>query len=403
MNVYEARTADLKPYPRNTKLHSPQQIQNVAESIKRYGFVQPVVVDQDNVIIIGHCRTEAAKLLGLQTVPAVKLTDLTEEEINALRIVDNKTNESEWDDPVLIKELEKIDLSGFNFHFDIEEPTDWFADRKRFDNEGIENESEEYQAFVEKFEPKRTTDDCYTPDLIYDAIAQYVVDYYHVDRERFLRPFYPGGDYEHEDYPKDCIVVDNPPFSILSEIERFYNERGIKFFLFAPSVTALSRAIYEAGTAICATTKIVYENGATVLTNFHTNLDDPDIVARTDPELYQIIEEASEKLRAETTTPQRKYEYPDNVVTAAMLDKLAKYGQKLEIRRNQCIRISALDHQKENGDAIYGGGLLLSEKAAAEKAAAEKAAAEKAAAEKAVAEKWHLSEREKEIIASFEE
>ena len=121
MKIYEARTADLKPYPRNTKLHSPQQVQNVAESIKRYGFVQPVVVDQDNVIIIGHCRTEAAKLLGLETVPAVKLTDLTEEEVNALRIVDNKTNESPWDEDMLKIELETIDLGGFSFDFEFED------------------------------------------------------------------------------------------------------------------------------------------------------------------------------------------------------------------------------------------------------------------------------------------
>jgi membrane protein involved in colicin uptake len=101
------------------------------------------------------------------------------------------------------------------------------------------------------------------------------------------------------------------------------------------------------------------------------------------------------------------YEYPNEVITAAMMSKLSKYGQKFIIKDEDASeKIGELESQKEHGKSIFGGAYLLSEKAAAEKAAAEKAAAEKAAAEKAAAEKaaaqvWTLSEKEKEIINSL--
>ena len=71
-----------------------------------------------------------------------------------------------------------------------------------------------YEAFVEKFKPKLTTDDCYTPAIVYDAVANWVQNEYDLDKYEFCRPFYPGGDYENYNY-KNKIVVDNPPFSIL--------------------------------------------------------------------------------------------------------------------------------------------------------------------------------------------
>lgn len=73
---------------------------------------------------------------------------------------------------------------------------------------------ENYEEFVEKFKPKKTTDDCYTPPEVYEAVAEWTASEYKLDRENFARPFYPGGDYEHFDYDSK-IVVDNPPFSIL--------------------------------------------------------------------------------------------------------------------------------------------------------------------------------------------
>ena len=111
----------IKPYEKNTKKHDKKQIGNVAESITQYGFVQPIVIDKNNVVVIGHCRLLAAKKLKIKEVPCVCVEDLTEEQVKALRIVDNKSNESEWDFDFLLDELAEIDLSAFDFDFGIPE------------------------------------------------------------------------------------------------------------------------------------------------------------------------------------------------------------------------------------------------------------------------------------------
>ena len=118
MQIIQKKLADIVPYANNTKKHDETQIKNVAESIKKYGWVQPIVIDDDGTIVIGHCRALAAEKLGIEEVPCVVVSDLTEEEINALRIVDNKTNESPWDFDLLSAELPEIDLSDFEFDFD---------------------------------------------------------------------------------------------------------------------------------------------------------------------------------------------------------------------------------------------------------------------------------------------
>ena len=119
MQIIQKKLADIVPYANNTKKHDETQIKNVAESIKKYGWVQPIVIDNDGTIVIGHCRALAAERLGIEEVPCVVVSDLTEDEINALRIVDNKTNESPWDFDLLSAELPEIDLSDFEFDFGI--------------------------------------------------------------------------------------------------------------------------------------------------------------------------------------------------------------------------------------------------------------------------------------------
>lgn len=126
MQIIQKKLADIVPYARNTKKHDETQIKNVAESIKKYGWVQPIVIDDGGTIVIGHCRALAAEKLGIEEVPCVVVSDLTEDEINALRIVDNKTNESSWDFDLLSAELPEIDLSDFEFDFNV--PTDFTAD-----------------------------------------------------------------------------------------------------------------------------------------------------------------------------------------------------------------------------------------------------------------------------------
>ena len=119
MQIITKNTNDLKPYERNTKKHDSTQIANVAQSISNYGFVQPIVIDGNNIVVIGHCRLLAAQKLGLDTVPCVMVDTLTEEQVKALRIVDNKTNESPWDMDFLAQELADIDIGEFAFDFNI--------------------------------------------------------------------------------------------------------------------------------------------------------------------------------------------------------------------------------------------------------------------------------------------
>ena len=117
MIVNKINIQDIKPYENNAKKHDETQIQNVAESIKQFGFVQPIVLDKNNEIVIGHCRYEASKLLGLEEVPCVRVDDLTDEQVKKLRIVDNKANESPWDFDLLEQELENLDMDDFDFDF----------------------------------------------------------------------------------------------------------------------------------------------------------------------------------------------------------------------------------------------------------------------------------------------
>lgn len=121
MDVIQKKLSEITPYAKNAKKHDKKQIANVAESIKQYGFVQPVVIDRDGVIVIGHCRVEAAKKLGMKTVPCVCVDDLTPEQVNALRLVDNKSNESDWDFDLLADELPGVDLSAFDFDWGFSE------------------------------------------------------------------------------------------------------------------------------------------------------------------------------------------------------------------------------------------------------------------------------------------
>lgn len=124
MKITEVKIGELKMYGRNAKKHDQAQVENVANSIERFGWQQPIVINRDGVIIIGHCRYMAAKKLGLRTVPCVVDEDLTEEEQRELRIADNKTNESPWDFELLQDETRDLNFDGFDFDFSSLEETD---------------------------------------------------------------------------------------------------------------------------------------------------------------------------------------------------------------------------------------------------------------------------------------
>ncbi len=256
--------------------------------------------------------------------------------------------------------------------------------------------NETYEEFVNKFVPKKTTDDCYTPKNIYSVVSNWVAKEYNLNQDSFIRPFYPGGDYKAVDY-SGRIVVDNPPFSILAKIIDFYIEHNIKFFLFAPTLTLFYTTTTRNCTSILIGESIVYDNGAYVNTSFITNLEPKDVRIRTVPELYQDIQEVNKLNKKRLKKAFSKYEYSPYVITPSRLYPEVK-GVEITIMRDESEFVSQLDSQKEKRKAIYGGGYLISENAKNRIEAAKRKAAELKEAERKQKEYWELSDRELDII-----
>ena len=112
---------DLIPYEHNAKEHTEKQIKNLATSLQKYGWQNPILIDKDNVIVAGHGRVLGAKELGQTEVPCIYADDLTEEQVREYRILDNKLNESAWIDEELEFELPELDFSDFDLEFDVDE------------------------------------------------------------------------------------------------------------------------------------------------------------------------------------------------------------------------------------------------------------------------------------------
>jgi ParB-like nuclease domain len=108
--------ANLKAFPRNARSHSPQQIRQIAACIKEFGFTNPVLIDGHNTIIAGHGRVAAAKFLGVETVPTIRLEGLSEDELRAYVIADNRIAEKAgWDASILAIELQHLLSLDLNF------------------------------------------------------------------------------------------------------------------------------------------------------------------------------------------------------------------------------------------------------------------------------------------------
>lgn len=135
MIIEDIPISAVKPYEKNPRKND-KAVDGVAESIKQFGFKQPIVIDKNGVIVAGHTRYKAALKLGFDTVPCVRADDLTQKQIKAYRILDNKLNElASWDFEMLGEELETFE---FDFEpFDVEIPTfDWqeFTDVEKYGN-----------------------------------------------------------------------------------------------------------------------------------------------------------------------------------------------------------------------------------------------------------------------------
>ena len=114
MNIEQIAVNALRPYPKNARTHSRKQVRQIAKSIERFGFCNPVLIDDDNQIIAGHGRVEAAKLLGIDKVPAVRLSHLGEDEKRAYVLADNRLAEKAgWDREILTIELQHLIEAGF--------------------------------------------------------------------------------------------------------------------------------------------------------------------------------------------------------------------------------------------------------------------------------------------------
>lgn len=124
MQVQSMKISEVKPYPNNPR-NNDDGVEAVANSIKEFGWQQPIVVDKDNVIIVGHTRYKAAKKLGMDKVPVVVASNLSDEQVQAYRLADNKTGElTDWDMGLLDDELgdiADIDMSDFGFDLDLDD------------------------------------------------------------------------------------------------------------------------------------------------------------------------------------------------------------------------------------------------------------------------------------------
>ena len=249
---------------------------------------------------------------------------------------------------------------------------------------GRNEKFEDYESFVEKHEIKKTTDDCYTPASVYKVIRDYVCELVDLSDRAVVRPFFPGGDYQNFGYPEDCIVIDNPPFSMITKIVRWYDMAGIDYFLFAPHITIFD---CQAPCSVLCDASIKYENGAVVKTSFVTNIiRDTRVWINADlRKRINICCEIEEH-------PTEKKQYPSNVINAASCGKFLSRGFDLKIPNEESQYIRNLDELQREDMRIFGGGMLLSNRIA------EIMRAEQVKYERSVS----LSDRERKIIEKLD-
>ena len=409
----EQNKGQIPGLPANPRQWTKDEIDRIAKSLKETPELfeaRPIIViphEGKYVILGGNLRYEGCKKNKAKDAPCfVMPADTPTEKLMEIVIKDNGSFgawdydalANEWDVPFTDWGVPAWDVLEERQE-DEEDLTDEEIEKKmrefreKLESGEIREEDEEYQAFLEKFQAKKTTDDCFTPDVVYTAVAEWVATKYGIKRKDMVRPFYPGGDYQKENYPKGAVVVDNPPFSILSQILTFYKENGIKFFLFAPTLTLFSSSSTSASALPCGVA-ITYENGASVNTSFLTNLEPVSVRLRSEPSLYRAVKKANDENLREMRKELPKYSYDHHIITAPFIGALSRLGIEFSVPVSESEPISQLEVQKASGKAIYGKGYIVSDRVFAER---EKAEREKAEREKA--ERWELSEKELAIVA----
>ena len=146
MEIIYKKVGDLIPYEKNPRKND-KAVKYVAKSIEEFGFKQPIIIDRDNVVVCGHTRLMATKQLGIEEVPCIVADDLTDEQIKAFRLADNKVSEqAEWDIGLLNEELDdilNIDMGDFGF--------DIFSIDDLEEMEGYNSEEDDREHFSKTF------------------------------------------------------------------------------------------------------------------------------------------------------------------------------------------------------------------------------------------------------------
>lgn len=234
----------------------------------------------------------------------------------------------------------------------------------------VNGDSEAYARWLEKFKRKKTTDDCYTPPKVYDAVLAWVRKRYGIPADApIVRPFFPGGDYQAFDYPPGCVVVDNPPFSMSTQVVRHYMARGIRFFLFSNGLTLLramsSRGFRFAmvGVGVVVTgVQVRYRNAAVVNTGFATNMGENAVECA--PDLARAIRTAMGGAKKRSTVVKSKCVLPPSVAAMKDLMALASHGAGFAVPKGEALFVRSVGDRVRK--KIMGGGLILSRQSAEE-------------------------------------
>lgn len=275
---------------------------------------------------------------------------------------------------------------------------------------GIKERLEDYAGFLRRMQAygadaPKTTDDCFTPPHIYAAVIEWLAARVDLTGRRIVRPFVPDGDFEAYPYQEGDVVIDNPPFSILARITRFYLAKGISFFLFAPGLTLWSAANFNNAplTHVVTGYSPEFENGAKINIGFRTDLF-PGTRVIVAPSLTKALREAEEAAGTRKDKPKAaKYAYPPEIWSPATLGTLAKNGGFGDIAVPcACSRyLHSLAQQRLYKKALYGGGLMV-DRATAQRLQEAKAKAKAKAKAEAEAEaeavQWQLAPEEREEI-----
>ena len=398
--LIDPNTGQIPGVPANPRKWTRKALDSLARSIEetpelleaRRILVYPL--EERYVVLGGNMRLAACLALGYKEMPCIVINDpegVPAEKLKEIVVKDNGSF-GEWDTDSLASEWDDLPLGEWGVvTWDGDATEDWT--KKGLTSEGREA-GEGYAEFVDKFKPKLTTDDCYTPPEVFAAVLAFVRENIRpVEDKDVIRPFKPGGDYERETYPPGGVVVDNPPFSIFSKIVKFYTERGVPFFLFAPALTLFSP---NPVTFIVTDAEIVYENGALVRTGFVTNMCG-DLRVWLAPALGRAIAEAQKKEENEGFA---KYNYPPELITSATLGKIVARGLEWKVTADECRSVRNLDWLKARGKGLYGGGFLLGARAAEARRRLEEEARRRLE-EEARRPSIELSEREKKIITEL--